>query len=441
MALYTWSLCIALILCQLCQQVSSSRVAEGDLVSCSQPPENLPEEPIDISCSVKVPEAFRKRIQAKLRDSLDERGKDTLDVVLRLRGFESFLEVSLQEVEGLDVTGGECYLNIYSWSGPRTCYLAGLKKTGKLNGNTLMIAMLSWIDQFSPAYGCTEVTIDDASSIKEMYVLSKAGFYYQSFGFRHAPSARQRGMIGNCKKMISSLFDRKDSLPTAEFNLVKAIHEEAKVHERMGMIYKKVLDVNINDGAATLEPVALEQLRGRMVEGVEQESGFKKEMLPWQPLRIAFDILKAWPEVIEMTRECVAKRERIADGPQNPQAKKLLPHLAPSVTIDPSYPPGITAHQIMCLIQSARLALVTSEDKEVLREEMWKMPSLRLLEFSLPDDARRCLRVSDAVRQLNDTHAYSLVEEFAPELLQESRKRQRSEEAQEEEARSKAQKY
>jgi len=169
MALYTWSLCIALILCQLCQQVSSSRVAVGDLVSCSQPPENLAEEPIDISCSVKVPEAFRKRIQANLR------GKDTLGVVLRLRGVEpTRLVVSLQKVEGLDVTGGDCLLEIDgSWSGPRTCYLASLNKADKLNGNTMLVGMLSWIDQFSPAYNCTEVTIFDLSSIKEMYVLSK----------------------------------------------------------------------------------------------------------------------------------------------------------------------------------------------------------------------------------------------------------------------------
>jgi len=167
MALYTWSLCIALILCQLCQQVSSSRVAVGDLVSCSQPPENLAEEPIDISCSVKVPEAFRKRIQANLR------GKDTLGVVLRLRGVRGTLKVSLQLVEGLEVTGGHCRLDIQRWSGPRTCYLAGLKKADKLSGNSMMVAMLSWIDQFSPAYGCTKVTIPDVSSIKEMYVLSK----------------------------------------------------------------------------------------------------------------------------------------------------------------------------------------------------------------------------------------------------------------------------
>ncbi|CEM24582.1 unnamed protein product [Vitrella brassicaformis CCMP3155] len=189
MALCTWSLCIALILCQLCQQVSSSRVAEG--VSCSQPPENLPdsEEPIYISCSVKVPEAFRRRIQENLR------GKDTLDVVLRLRGFDSFLEVSLQEVEGLDVTGGECFMDIQRWrEAPRICYLASLSKADKLNGNTLMVALLSWIDQFSPAYGCTKVTILDVSSIKEMYVLSKAGFYYQSFGFQHAPRANQDGI-------------------------------------------------------------------------------------------------------------------------------------------------------------------------------------------------------------------------------------------------------
>jgi len=166
MALYTWSLCIALILCQLCQQVSSSRVAVGDLVSCSQPPENLAEEPIDISCSVKVPEAFRKRIQANLR------GKDTLGVVLAMRLLpeeDSPLEVSLQEVEGLDVTDGECVLYIY----PHECYLGSLKKADKLSGNTLIVGMLSWIDHFSPAYGCTEVTIYDASSIKEMYVLSK----------------------------------------------------------------------------------------------------------------------------------------------------------------------------------------------------------------------------------------------------------------------------
>ncbi|CEL93176.1 unnamed protein product [Vitrella brassicaformis CCMP3155] len=431
MALYTWSLCIALILCQLCQQVSSSRVAVGDLVSCPQPPEDPPEEPIDIS-SVKVPEAFRKRIQANLR------GKDTLGVVLRLEGFRRNLEVSLQEVEGLDVTGGQCRLDI------ERC----LKKADKLNGNTLMVAMLSWIDQFSPAFGCKELTILDASSIKDMYVLSRAGFYYQSFGFQHAPRANQDG-IESCKKMISSLFDRKDSLPTAEFNLVKTILWAAMEYEKMGRIWKEVLDDNINDGAATLEPVALEQLRNRTVEAVEQESGLKKEMPPW--LRIVFDILKAWPEVEEMTLECVKKRERIAGGPQNPQADLLLPHLAPSVTIDRSYPKGSTAHQITCLIQSAQLVLVTSGDKEVLREEMGENPSLNLLEYSLPDDAQPCLfAVARGVRQLNDTHAYSLVEEFAPQLLQESGKRQKkrkqkTDDTQEEEAeearRSKAQKY
>ncbi|CEM24583.1 unnamed protein product [Vitrella brassicaformis CCMP3155] len=169
-------------------------------------------------------------------------------------------------------------------------------------------------------------------------------------------------------------------------------------------------------------------------------------MRPW--LRIVFDILKAWPEVVVMTRECMPKRERIAGGPQNPQADLLLPHLAPSVTIDSSYPPGSTAHQIMCLIQSARLVLVKSEDKKMLREEMGEEPSLKLLEYSLPDDAQRCLRVAAGVRQLNDTHAYSLVEEFAPELLQESGKRQKkrkqkTDDTQEakEASRSKAQKY
>ncbi|CEL94058.1 unnamed protein product [Vitrella brassicaformis CCMP3155] len=347
----------------LCQQVSSSRVAEGDLVSCSQPPKNLPEEPIDISCSVKVPEAFRKRIQADLRDSLDERGKDTLGVVLRLRGVEpTRLVVSLQKVEGLDVTGGDCLLEIDgSWSGPRTCYLASLNKADKLNGNTMLVGMLSWIDQFSPAYNCTEVTIFDLSSIKEMYVLSKGDG------------------IEECKKMTSSLFDRNaDILPTAEFNLVNKIHR----------IYKRILDVNINDGAATLEQ--LEQLRRRTVEGVKHES--------LAGLRIVFDVLKAWPKVEKMT-----------------------------LTIDRSYPPGSTAHQIMCLIQSAHLVLVTSEDKEVLRKEMEENPSLNLLRSSLPDDAQYCLFVADGVRQLNDTHAYSLVEEFAPELLQESGKRQKEE--------------
>jgi len=96
--------------------------------------------------------------------------------------------------------------------------------------------------------------------------------------------------------MTSSLFDRNaDILPTAEFNLVNKIHR----------IYKRILDVNINDGAATLEQ--LEQLRRRTVEGVKHES--------LAGLRIVFDVLKAWPKVEKMTRECVEKGERIAGGP------------------------------------------------------------------------------------------------------------------------------
>jgi len=131
--------------------------------------------------------------------------------------------------------------------------------------------------------------------------------------------------------------------------------------------------------------------------------------------RLFFEIQNAWPELQKMSRECMSKKERTRDGRINPQAR-LLPHLPPKVTIDPIFPPGGTAHEAMCLIQSAGLMLMTHADKKrwqgILRQPDTP-PSLSLLLFSLPEGPAECFGNRDAVRQLGDTHRYTLVEEFA----------------------------
>ncbi|CEL94232.1 unnamed protein product [Vitrella brassicaformis CCMP3155] len=182
---------ILILLCQLWQHASSSRVTVTDEVTCSKPPRDLPEKPIDIGCSVKVAEAFRHRVQPDLRD------KHTLDVVLRLRkkgtGDIAQLQISLQKVEAIDVTNGWCRLDYrLPWQKEDYCFLENVHKDDRLSGNSLVVSMLSWLDTYGKHWGCTKVTLTkvtltDSSSIKELYLLSHASFYYQSFGFKYAP--------------------------------------------------------------------------------------------------------------------------------------------------------------------------------------------------------------------------------------------------------------
>ncbi|CEL93042.1 unnamed protein product [Vitrella brassicaformis CCMP3155] len=426
-----WSLCTALILFSQLEGgaghvlLSSSVEKTTEGPSCSSPPVSFPVDPIEISCSVDVSDKFSSRLQSNLK------GKHHLNVVLLLqKSSESENWVALRAVQGIPV--GRWFGVMLSAAGmtpagdgvsllrlmdrgkeTRVCEVYRVDKGKELNGNTLLVALLAFLDTYGAEWGCKETIIKDASSIKALYTLQKAGFWYQSFGFRFAPKASKE-RYDSCRKMTRKLQNTQTAIFST--HILRSHLLEELLDELEDMDTGNVTGNDI-PGKIDLEVRKVEDKEAKRDKRYHMTLHLVKERKGLQEAmdldtRFFFDLLDAWPQLEELTKECVAKGERTFGGPTNARADDLMPA---SITIHSSFPQGSQAHQVMCLVQSTVL---------VLHKERWRgkerlhrafctpLIAKYMLKASLSKSSNGCLAPQIGVRRPGDTHAYTLEEDF-----------------------------
>jgi len=150
----------------------------------------------------------------------------------------------------------------YSVVAKDSCYLEGVEKADGVSGNTLVVSMLSWLDTYGSHWGCTQVSVVDTSSIKEVYILTRASFYYQSWGFRYDPADIY---VDECTQMTSFLFGQADLSLFAEKGLLLRFHE-ALLEEEADMLSLDDYNAFRDMIAAEFEPLRIDEMLYRTTQ-------------------------------------------------------------------------------------------------------------------------------------------------------------------------------
>ncbi|CEM23071.1 unnamed protein product [Vitrella brassicaformis CCMP3155] len=101
----------------------------------------------------------------------------------------------------------------------KPCHVANIaRQQSDISGSALLVVNLAWVDRFGPHWGCPEASLEDGSSIKELYLLRNFAFWYMSYGFSYNVEQVEREF--DYEKAFTALSSKTNAYDTLQRNLM-----------------------------------------------------------------------------------------------------------------------------------------------------------------------------------------------------------------------------
>ncbi|CEM02400.1 unnamed protein product [Vitrella brassicaformis CCMP3155] len=209
-------------------------------------------------CHVRIPEKLQSKVELRTKAASPEFPLNDSHMKLSFSvgawGFEEFAEdlslrrvfsgkqavvVGLTGIDDIEAHGpkempgfehGQIFfdLNAMYHEAPGTlairtdkpCWVVSIaRQSSGLTGSGLLVVLLTWIDQFGEYWGCKGASLNDDSSIKELYMLKNYAFWYQRYGFSYNVEQPFQSLLSfkqACTKMIQELSKTSSAFATLE---------------------------------------------------------------------------------------------------------------------------------------------------------------------------------------------------------------------------------